>query len=781
MHRILRRVLPRPTLVVFSGVVLAAHAFSAVTVDPAHVAEAHSALVAQRTAFGLKDADGFRPRASHVNAQGTSIVRFVQEHQGVRVWGAEAIAHVHPNGGVKTVTSGIATQVTVSGTPRLTADQAIHIALRDLAPKGSLGTTPRAEQIVFPTRFTGGLVTRWDPAHRRNRVDPAMSVIARPPAAPYVWAWEVHTVLLNRLDGHVERTFIVDASTGAILRKGSDLRTAATVGTGHGFYNPDVKLGTTRDRDGGFSMVDSTRGALPNVFLSGDAITFYTYVGPATGLITLYEDHLNGGFAVYEGNKVDTWGDGKAFVGSFIGDPANLDYSYAETTVNGQTPAVDAQYGVGTTWDYYKNVFDRNGIDDLGTSTFSYTHELDPLSGGPLDNASWSDELFGMFYGDGSWPFNPLGFQEVASMDVTGHEMTHGVTAATAGLIYDGESGGLNEATSDCMGEMVEAYSQRDAGTDSIVPEGNDWLVGAGPGRGTPLRYFDKPSKDGESEDQWYDGIALREVHYSSGAMNRAYYFLSHGASASSADDGYSPYLPGGMTGIGNNRSAHILYKALSEYYTPSTGFADARAAFIQAAQDLYGQTEVTAVMSAFAAINVGEAPGASPRTLVTLPAVHATGYLSVLDDVFEGFDRAPIFPIGTTVTLTANVANNSNTDVTWLLQGRPSFKTCSGTINPDGIWTTSNSDWAARDDNCWITAVSKADPLAFAVGNAFLVNLDADDDLEQDAIDLGSMAMSWGLSTAISPSNSPLEFGFVSDFDAAVAVEAIRNAFPAR
>jgi Zn-dependent metalloprotease len=779
MRLAFRHVLPRPATVLVAGVVLAAAAFSAVTVDPAHVSLGKSALVAQRAAFGLKDVDGFRPRVAHVNEAGTSIVRFVQEHQGVRVWGAEAIAHVQPNGAVSTVTSGISSNVSVSGTPRLTADQAVRIALRDLAPKGSLATTPRAEAVVFPTRFMGGIVSKWDAAAKRYRVDPATSVYARLPSDAFVWAWEVHTALLNRVDGHVERTFVVDANTGAILRKGTDLHTAAAVGTGHGLYNQNVKLGTTKT-GATFSMVDTTRGALPNVFLSSDAVTFYGYVGPDTGLVTLYEDHLNGGFAPYEGNPVDVWGDGQPFVGSFIGNPSDFVYSYAETTVNGQTPAVDAQYGVGMTWDYYKHVFGRNGIDDLGTSTFSYTHELD-FTGLPLDNASWSDQLFGMFYGDGSYPYNPLGFQEVASMDVTGHEMTHGVTAATAGLIYDGESGGLNEATSDCMGEMVEAYSQRDAGTDTVVPEGNDWLVGAGPGRGVPLRYFDKPSKDGESEDQWYDGIALREVHYSSGAMNRAYYFLSHGASSTSTDDGYSPYLPGGMMGIGNDKSAHILYKALSEYYTPSTGFSDARAAFIHAAQDLYSQTEVDAVMSAFAAINVGEAPGESPRTLVTLPPIHTTGYLQPLVPVYQGFDRAPIFPIGTTVSLTANVANNTNTNVTWLLQGRPSFKTCSGTINADGTWTTSNSDWAFRADNCWITAVSKADPLQFAVGNAFLVNIDADDDLEQDAIDLGTMALSWGLQTALSPSAGPLELGYVSDFDAAVAVEAINNAFPAR
>ena len=216
---------------------------------------------------------------------------------------------------------------------------------------------------------------------------------------------------------------------------------AEATGTGQGFYNPDVQLGTTRSADGTFSMVDTTRGDLPNVFLAGNAVSFYGYTGPALGLVTLYEDHINGGFAVYQGNAVDTWGDGQAFVGSFIGDWQNFVYSGAETTVNGQTAAVDAQYGMATTWDFYKNVFGRNGIDDQATSTFSYNHELDGLTGGPFDGASWSDNLFGMFYGDGSYPTNPNGFQELAALDVTGHELTHGVITTTAALVYDGESG----------------------------------------------------------------------------------------------------------------------------------------------------------------------------------------------------------------------------------------------------------------------------------------------------------------------------------------------------
>ena len=108
--------------------------------------------------------------------------------------------------------------------------------------------------------------------------------------------------------------------------------------------------------------------------------------------------------------------------------------------------AVDAAYGAANTWDFYKNTFGRNGIRNNGVAAYSRVHY-----GVNYENAFWDDSCFCMTYGDGGSTFNPL-----VSLDVAGHEMSHGVTSNTAGLIYSGESGGLNEATSDIFGTMVE-------------------------------------------------------------------------------------------------------------------------------------------------------------------------------------------------------------------------------------------------------------------------------------------------------------------------------------
>src|SRR5262249_54274837 len=102
------------------------------------------------------------------------------------------------------------------------------------------------------------------------------------------------------------------------------------------------------------------------------------------------------------------------------------------------TAAADAAFGQQATWDFYKRTFGRNGIDNAGRKTFSRVHY-----GFSYENAFWSDSCFCMTYGDGSSFFYPL-----TSLDVTGHEMSHGVMASEAALTYSGESGGLNESNS---------------------------------------------------------------------------------------------------------------------------------------------------------------------------------------------------------------------------------------------------------------------------------------------------------------------------------------------
>ncbi|MFF3392953.1 M4 family metallopeptidase [Streptomyces sp. NPDC002669] len=351
-------------------------------------------------------------------------------------------------------------------------------------------------------------------------------------------------------DGTPSRMHIItDANTGKELRRFEAIET----GVGHSQYSGDVDL-TTTESGSGFELTDGERGGHKTYDLNqGES---------GTGDLVTDDD--------------DTWGDG--------------------TGGDRQTAAVDAAYGAAKTWDFYKSAFGREGIAGDGKAAYSRVHYGDAYV-----NAFWDDSCFCMTYGDGADNKSAL-----TAIDVAGHEMSHGLTASTANLDYFGESGGLNEATSDILGTSVEFSA--DNSTDV-----GDYLIGEKidiNGDGTPLRYMDKPSKDGGSADYWDSSVGDLDVHYSSGVANHFFYLLSEGSGAKTINgvDYDSPTSDGStVTGIGRDKAVQIWYKALAEYMTSSTDYAGAREATEKAATDLYGadSAELTAVQAAWSGVNV--------------------------------------------------------------------------------------------------------------------------------------------------------------------------------
>ncbi|OLR94320.1 M4 family metallopeptidase [Actinokineospora bangkokensis] len=330
---------------------------------------------------------------------------------------------------------------------------------------------------------------------------------------------------------------VTDAATGAVLYTHDEVETAA--GTGESMYGGSVTLDTT-ETSGGYQLTD-----------------------PGRGNQEVLDDKSNQVFT----DADNAWGDGTA------ADPA--------------TAAVDAAYGAATTWDYYKNSFGRNGIADDGRGAQSFVHY-----GNAYQNAFWSDSCFCMTYGDGANDEHPL-----TALDVAGHEMSHGVTSETAGLVYSGESGGLNEATSDIFGTMVEfsAGNAADPG-DYLIGERIDLF-----GTGEPLRYMDDPTKDGKSVGCWTSSTGGLDVHHSSGVANHFFYLLAEG-SANSPTCGAPA-----VTGIGREKAAAIWYNALTTKFVSTTDYADARTQTLAAAEELYGagSAEVSAVAAAWSAAAV--------------------------------------------------------------------------------------------------------------------------------------------------------------------------------
>ncbi|AYC41428.1 M4 family metallopeptidase [Streptomyces griseorubiginosus] len=376
-------------------------------------------------------------------------------------------------------------------------------------------------------------------------------------------AWQTNAAAQDSLGNPVARTVLTDARTGAQIDAWDSIEQAA--GDGKSLYSGTVALNTTQSGST-YQLKDATRG---NTY-TGDAANktdlCFLNICFSRAPATLFTDADN------------HWGTG--------------------ATSDRATAAVDAQYGTDVTWDYYKNVHGRNGIGGDGKGSYNRVHY-----GNNYNNAFWDDSCFCMTYGDGDGTqLGPL-----VSLDVAGHEMSHGVTSKTAALTYSGESGGLNEATSDIFGSLVEFY----AGNSSDL---GDYLIGekivrSGFGRDA-LRYMDKPSKDGKSADSWSSSVGNLDVHYSSGVANHFAYLLAEGSGPKTINGvSYNSPTSNGstVTGIGRDKLGAIWYRALTVYMTSSTNYAGARTATLNAAKDLYGagSTEYNAVAAAWSAVNV--------------------------------------------------------------------------------------------------------------------------------------------------------------------------------
>lgn len=302
-----------------------------------------------------------------------------------------------------------------------------------------------------------------------------------------------------------------------------------------------------------------------------------------------------------------------------------------------QRAAVDAQYGAEKTLEYFQNVHGRNGIDGSGGPAY-YTSAVGGVGlisskvhySTRYNNAFWNGSY--MTYGDGDGTtFSPL-----VTLDICGHEMTHGVTERTANLTYAGESGALNESFSDVFGAMVERYTRR-------VTNANTWKIGEDaytPGTpGDALRLMDNPNAVGDPDHyslRAYPGSCTPSssndncgVHTNSAISNHAFYLIAQGGTNRVS----------GITvpGIGPDNAAKIWYRALTVYMTSGTNFAGARTATINAASDLFGASsaQASSVTTGWCAVGVGSCSGPNPTPTPT-PTPGSGGELLV-NGGFEG------------------------------------------------------------------------------------------------------------------------------------------------
>jgi Zn-dependent metalloprotease len=497
--------------------------------------------------LGLDEPDlAFVPRSVVVDGHGASHVRFEETYRGVPVFSGEVIAHVNNQ---------------VQGVFGLSS-RAETIPFMDVSPAFGAGKADRIAKRDFHLNNGAG------------KVDTATRLVIYPGCQGYALAYQVRVsnVLHDSL-APAETMYFVDARSGLIIDSWDALEakkpstggggghgghggggsgvtySTPVIGSGSSLYSGSVSIGTAQASDGSsnFAMQDLVRGSM------------YT---------TDMNNRTNGGGTLFT-STTNSWGNG--------------------STSDSVTVGVDAHFGAEMTWDYYLNTFGRDGIYNDGKGAVSRVHY-----GRNYNNAFWSDSCKCMSYGDGDGRvLSPL-----TSLDVAGHEMSHGVTSATSNLNYSGEPGGLNEAFSDIMGTGVEFY----AAAHGAQKTPNYWIGEDVYTPNTPndaLRYMDDPTKDGASIDNYADYYSGLDVHYSSGIWNNMFYLLAHGGK--NRTSGIS------VSGIGIDKALAICYLANTSYFGSGETFHQARLDCIAAAAQLYGSgsTEAQRTSDAWTAVGV--------------------------------------------------------------------------------------------------------------------------------------------------------------------------------
>jgi pseudolysin len=512
---------------------VATTAFSAISIDLSHtpVAALKGLLSNEIT---LKE----KGRSTDFNQ--TLHVRVQQMYQEYPVFGADAVLHIpHGNQSVPNAISQFNAASTMNGI----FYQGLQRDLQGV-PAYIFNEAQAQKAIENAINAYQNKYAKINAVHPQSRM---LVYVDKNKQAHFAYEIRFDAPPLKAGEAPRRMIYIVDAMTMAIYRHWNDIKTIDTV-YGGGFGG-NKKMGKL--------VYDGLAKNLSKLVLSRDAFTQTCYLQNDNVVVRdrrKYDDIVTFPCTQADPKHDNVYWDGDR-------DAVNGGYS----------PSNDALYEGGVIKNMYQDwyhvpVLTRNGKPMLLTMV---VHEK-------MDNAYWDGEQ--MTFGDGIVMFYPL-----TSLGVAAHEISHGFTEQHADLIYDGQSGGMNESFSDMAAQAAELYAY---GKNSwqIGPE-IVWLGGA-------LRYMDQPSKDCswiplspcsiDDASQYSDSL---DVHYSSGVYNHFFYFL------------------GTSSGWNARRAFDVMVKANQDYWTSNTSFEQGACGVIQAAKD-YGYDTAT-VINAFNKVKI--------------------------------------------------------------------------------------------------------------------------------------------------------------------------------
>ena len=480
-------------------------------------------------------------------------LRFRQQYQGVPVWPADILVHLNPAGHVDFMNGAfVPTPKDLSTTPVLDEATATEYA--------RTGLTDGAEAEVTASKL----------------------IIYAPGDTPPRLAWKLELAI----DLTAHWLVVIDAINGDELTAYNQIMhrhvDQHVEGRGTDLFGTPRTLNVWR-QDGFFRMIDTSKEKMYNLDFNP-----LLDIDSERGVIQIHDAE----------NRPETSNLEE------IQLPFPIPVARSEQRNSGWVrDAVSAAYNLSEAYDYYWERHERNSFDDEGSSITAIVR-----LGKDFNNAFWHSGLNLLAFGDAK-PY-------AGSLDVVGHELTHGVIQYSANLIYQDQPGALNEAFADIFGEMIEAWTTEGK---------HDWLIGtklitelnppirnmANPATLTFDRSGTRPYPTKMSE-YIYTQADNGGVHINSSIINRAYYLLAKGLDGA----------------IGLEAAEGIFYRALTVYLFQYSQFIDARLACEQAAKDLFGteSDQAKKVAEAFDAVEIFDAaPTPPPRRVPVFPGPDAS------------------------------------------------------------------------------------------------------------------------------------------------------------
>ena len=615
--------------------------------------------------LGLKQNQVFTPIKSEVDQIGYTHQKFQLFHQGIKVEYATYTLH-SKNGKLESMNGDFYNMVDVDVIPAISSSDAFNKATTHIGATNYLWEDPKEAALMKYQQPQGELV--YLPSMQEQGVERASDKVR------LAYKFDIYaTTPLSRGD------IYIDAVTSEVL-----------------YYNATIKHlgefahGVSND----LPVEEANNSSLNTALVTANAATRYSGTQSIETLFngtnyTLFDYTRGISLETFNMNKTTNYAAATKFT------DADNNWTAAEyNNVNKDNIALDAHWGSEKTYDYFFTTLGRNSYNNAGANIVSFVHY-----GSAYNNAFWNGSV--MTYGDGSGTvFDPL-----ASLDVAAHEIGHAVCETTANLVYQKESGAMNEGFSDIWGACVEFYG---------APTKATWLIGEDIERRVgraALRSMSNPKSLNQPDTYggtfWINPNCTPTstndycgVHTNSGVLNHWFYILSVGKSGT--NDIGSVY---NVTGISIEKAAKIAYRLESVYLTANATYANARTFGIQSAIDIYGANtpEVIATTNAFYAVGIGAvyaAPGgdaiapSTPLSLIASATTASTTYLtwaSATDNVavtgyaiYNGLNL-----VGTTTGLLFTVTGLAGTtNYTFTVKARDAIGNLSNASNSVNITT---------------------------------------------------------------------------------------------